>query len=492
MTWLIVFSILCLGAFFFAREMRRSQVETDTVKHMEDLGYDVEFEYGNVESKGGGGFGQVKLEYPGPEWLKAIFGEKVFSRIVSIDLSGHVQVDTSGHGQVDTSGHVETLENLSLDNFSRLRTLTINSDRLKSLAGISNLRSLNTLVIASDNLENLDGIEHLRTLEHVRLSCCDEGRDDGIKLTNIAGLSSLNLSSFSLEYFSGDISLAPLATHQALKNLFIEGCNGIKEINFENWQAANLEHLQIKSCSQLALIEGVPKNTDSLEVSRCSALKKINIRNQTNLQSIYIEECPQFASVDGLPETLEILDLEYCLTNRSRLIPIGSTIRISTHQDLPNLKTAKISCDNSSDCVIDGTFKNVEYLELESCDLKNFDVFQNFPNLTRLNLSACDELASIDGLPENLEALDLTWCDKLEHINVNQRSPNLTRLRINGCAELGSIDGLPENLKELDLLNCQKLERLNANQNLPNVRKVSIRDCKRLVDVPKAIKEPNK
>ena len=313
-------------------------------------------------------------------------------------------------------GCIETLENLSLDEVFQLQSLEIASDVLKNLDGIENLKSLTSLQLEDISGSN-SGESHLK---------------------NIDGLSSLNLSYVALRGFNCDIDLAPLATQQSLEEFEINSCE-IKELNLDNWKAANLREISILRCGHLAQIEGLPKNTDSLSLLQCDYLKKINIRNLTNLRSIHVSSCKRLISVDGLPKTLEVIHLD-----------CPKLLRTSATQGLPNLKKTNIRRTESFDCLTNGTFESTEYLELYFCraELKNTDRLQNFPNLTHL--------------------------------------------KIEGIFELVSIDGLPESLKEIEVNQCFELERVNANRILPNLKKVTIKRCKRLTDVPTAFEQLSK
>jgi hypothetical protein len=89
-----------------------------------------------------------------------------------------------------------------------------------------------------------------------------------------------------------------------------------------------------------------------------------------------------------------------------------------------------------------GCHRNLTSLTIHNCP--NFVSFLSevtyAPNLTKISVSVCKKLKS---LPEGMHAL----------------LPAVVTLRLVGCPELESFpeEGLPSNLEELDILNCDKL-----------------------------------
>ena len=91
LTWLVIFSIFCLLAFAYARFIRPSLLEANAIQGLEDLGIEIPFLLYEHEVEAY----NANLERtvsPGPDWVKAIFGEMVLAKIERVELEGEFKI----------------------------------------------------------------------------------------------------------------------------------------------------------------------------------------------------------------------------------------------------------------------------------------------------------------------------------------------------------------------------------------------------------------
>jgi len=383
--WLLIFSIACLATFAVAQFVRTAQLEANAIRGLENLGLEVTYKYEHELGPSG------RHVPPGPDWVKAIFGELVLARIEFVQFSGKMKTLDGCRDYLDQLGH------------------------------------LKTLTILSNELENINALKHLKGLESV----CFFGNLGGTK--DIDVLSSLNLRRVSFIGYNGLTSLDSLGKIASLEELSIQLCNGVQELNLNDWEAVKLQKVDIKNCCEIITVSGPPHGSEncSLTLSDCSALEKIMLQQDSRLGFISVNNCPKLSSIGVMPESL------------------------ATNQDLT---------------------KSDSLLAKKG---------QKLPRLSSASISSCDELFSFDVVFENAESIWLTECDGLRNLDLLQAIPKLKRVRVESCNGLVSITGLPESLENLKLINCQSLSRVAPADKLPKLKCFDLEKCPNLLDRPR-------
>ena len=388
LTWFLIFSILCVLAFAYARFIRPSQVEANAIRGLENLGIKVTVYYEHDFED------QPSCSVPvppGPTWVKAIFGEMVLARISSVGLEGE------------------------------FKTL----DGCRDL--LNQLNHLKSIDVESSTLEDVTALKQMDGLECVTFRGLN-------RLKNIDALSSTNISVIVIRDCKGLTSLDSLGQLQSLDRLLIDNCSGLREINLNSWETPQLTYLNIASCDQLVTVDGFPRTSETccLELFDCQALEKITLQQKSNLDELFVDFCGKLDSINVLPESLTGLRIHYC--NSLRKIE-GQRIPMLKHVDVSGLPES-ISFDLR--------LESAEIITLSECDgIRDLDFSQTFSQLKELHITCCKGLLSLHSLPMSVEKVFLYDCKSLERIKPENSLPNLIELSWSDCPNLSDV---PEEL----------------------------------------------
>ncbi|KAL6326895.1 hypothetical protein AAG906_012171 [Vitis piasezkii] len=291
--------------------------------------------------------------------------------------------------------------------------------------------------------------------------------------------------------FEGQVSLHA-KPFQCLESLWFEDMMEWEEWCWSKESFSCLHQLEIKNCPRL--IKKLPTHLTSLVKLNIGNCPEIMVRLPTHLPSLkelnicYCPEMmPQFenheffimplreASRSAIDITSHIyLDVSG-ISQLSRLQP-------EFMQSLPRLELLEI--DNSG---------QLQCLWLDGLGLGN---------LSRLRILSCDQLVSlggeeeeVQGLPYNLQHLEIRKCDKLEKLPHGLQSyTSLAELIIEDCPKLVSFPekGFPLMLRGLAISNCESLSSLpdgmmmrNSSNNMCHLEYLEIEECPSLICFPK-------
>jgi len=284
LTFFLVISTFCLAAFVFANFLRTSHVEANAVAALRDLGIEVHY-YFDYEIEA---FEAMQKENepepvpPGPNWLKAIFGEMVLARVETVELKGNFK----------------TLNDCRkfLGDFAHLKELGISSGALVNVDAIKHLTGLEVVRISKcHGLANLDSLKHLTGLEVVRISKC-HGLANLDSLGEVESLQKLRVWRNAPELCSVDVSGSDrLASFdvplESTEEFFLTECDGIRVLDFS--QARKLKRLHVSSCNGLFSIN-LPDSVEELVAISCESLERIVIKKGlVNIRTIDFKQCPR-------------------------------------------------------------------------------------------------------------------------------------------------------------------------------------------------------
>ena len=262
----LIFSISCLAAFAYARFIRTASVEANAIRSLEDLGIAVDFYYAHEVEAEARNLQQAVP--PGPDWLKAIFGEMVFARVEGVALQGEIK----------------SLDNcrMFLAELNSLKELSVNSNSLKNIDALSSLNLSCIELWSCDGLTDLNSLGNIASLDRLVIGNCD-----GIKELNLNGppfLTHLQISSCgSLRKIRGRKlpSLNVVYIHNCnrlvsfdvpAENFSFSDCDGIVNLAFSHTIPA-LKSVRVDSCKSLISIKGLPEKVETLELVNCEALE---------------------------------------------------------------------------------------------------------------------------------------------------------------------------------------------------------------------------
>ena len=390
LTWFIIFSVLCLLAFGYARIVHPSRKEANAIRGLEELGLEVQIYYQHYDAADGLYMKETERGLvvtsasvsPGPDWLKSIFGEMVFARISSVSLKGKI----------------ETLD-----------------DCCDFLTDLSHLTALE---VESETLTSVDALKNFPRLEEVKFSDCSDLRD-------VDALSGLNLSSAMFAY-CGVESIDSLAKGESLSELIVHGCDRITQLNLNDWAATNLSVIEIEMCQQLISVTGFPKtdraSSSTLKILYCEALEKVAIEGDSIPKKFTVVNCKQLAIV-GASNPLAANSSSFRSVNRRESKPAIVQDHIEIY-DCANLVSLELPA------------KNTAWLGLGSCDdLTSLDLHP-FSMLKSVTVEFCENITSISGLSSSIEELLLEECPSLERVLPAKGFPNLKTVEADNCPKL--------------------------------------------------------
>ncbi|KAL2979500.1 hypothetical protein AAZX31_13G176000 [Glycine max] len=266
--------------------------------------------------------------------------------------------------------------------------------------------------------------------------------------------SSLNVVSLSLENCQSCQRLPPLGLLPCLKELSIEGLDGIVSINADFFGSSSGSFTFLESLKFFDMKEW--------EEWECKGVTGAF----PHLQRLYIERCPKLKG--HLPEQLRHLN-DLKISGCEQLVP--SALSAPVIHKLYLGDSGELQIDHGTtlkELTIEG--HNVEAALLEeigrnySCSNNNIPMHSSYDFLVRLVINGgCDSLTTIplDMFPK-LRRLDIWKCPNLERISQGQAHNHLQDLSMRECPQLESLpEGMHVLLPSLHYLyidDCPKLQ----------------------------------
>ncbi|KHN37723.1 Putative disease resistance RPP13-like protein 1 [Glycine soja] len=304
-----------------------------------------------------------------------------------------------------------------------------------------------------DSTKERDVIENLQPSKHLKKLTMRNYRGKQFP-SWLLDNSSCNVVSLSLNNCKGCLCLPPLGRLPSLKELSIEGLDGIVSINADFFGSS--------SCSFTSL--------ESLEFSDMKEWEEWECKGVTGafprLQRLSIVRCPNLKG--HLPE--QLCHLNYLkISGCEQLVPSALSAPDIHKLDLGDC--GKLQIDHPTtlkELTIEG--HNVEAALLEqigrnySCSNNNIPMHSSYDFLVTLHINGgCDSLTTIplDIFPI-LKKLDLRKCRNLQRISQGQAHNHLQDLYVGECPQLESLpEGMHVLLPSLDYLwikDCPKVE----------------------------------
>ncbi|KAG4977429.1 hypothetical protein JHK86_036903 [Glycine max] len=332
-----------------------------------------------------------------------------------------------------------------------------------------------------DSTKERDVIENLQPSKHLeKLTMSNYGGKQFPRW--LFNNSLLRVVSLTLKNCKGFLCLPPLGRLPSLKELSIEGLDGIVSINADFFGSS--------SCSFTSL--------ESLEFSDMKEWEEWECKGVTGafprLQRLSIMRCPKLKG--HLPEQLchlNYLEISGC----EQLVPSALSAPDIHKLDLGDC--GKLQIDHPTtlkELTIRG--HNVEAALLEeigrnySCSNKNIPMHSSYDYLVRLDISGgCDSLTTIhlDIFPI-LRRLYIGKCPNLQRISQGQASNHMQRLGISECPQLESLpEGMHVLLPSLHYLyiyKCPKVEMFPEGGLPSNLKYMGLYGSSKLISLLKS------
>eukprot|EP00400_MALV-I_sp_L67-5_P000338 gene338-715_t len=294
-------------------------------------------------------------------------------------------------------------QKLDIQSVRRLKGLT----ELQKLSKFKYLRCTD-LQIADD----LQAVGDLRNLTELYLTDC--GRP--LPPLPLMGLDRPEVSSrLEVIDLSGNrvVSLAPLASAESLKEVWVQHCSGLKSFN-------GLENLE-------DLVEIHAKGARQLQ--NCQAL-----RNHKSLTVIDLSECPRLSNIQGLGSCEFLEDIDISDTNVKDLKPLANCTSLR--------KLIANNCEMITSCAALTPKKNpnLVHIEIACPNLEDIGTLAR-PSLRVVDFTHAADLKSIDGLEgaTELRTLNLRDCASVKSLKVLYDLPYFRTLNITGCTRIRRV-----------------------------------------------------
>jgi Leucine-rich repeat (LRR) protein len=265
-----------------------------------------------------------------------------------------------------------------------------------------------------------------------------------------------------------------------LKRLVMQKCVGLKRLPESIGHLTDLEHLDLTYCFRLgalpiALVGLV--SLRALHLNSCVELQQLpeELGKLTNLETLDVGSCESLSKLPACVGGLKMLKTLNMEGTEVGDLPMGFRLLTSlTSLRLPGL------------CSVGETFQGLQALTslsvlygfgdmsglgaltaLKELDLLGHSTITNLPKslgnlklLVRLEIRSCEELLTVEALPEGLEDLSFNDCINLVEIPSLASMRSLIYLDLSHCQKLRCVRGLEflATLKEIDTKGCTSIE----------------------------------
>ncbi|XP_059063817.1 uncharacterized protein LOC131856277 [Cryptomeria japonica] len=314
-------------------------------------------------------------------------------------------------------------------------------------------------------MELPESLGKLPLLEELYLDGCNRLKQLPVGFGNLKALAVLNLHSCeSLEELPMDF-----VNLSSLQYLCLDYCKSLQDLPYNFDKLTSLKYLNLRYCFELARL---PERLGNLQ-----SLTEIYFSSCTKLSSL-----PQ--SLGGLPSLLmSNMSFERCsaLTELPEETSWLLGMTSISFEDCSRLK--RIPTQFSKLTCLKGLFLGgCESIEELFSDFLGLDV------LRTLGMSRCRSLSSLPqgfGKLKSLQILNLSECDKLKELCGDFHCLGaLKELCLSGCRSLTKLPnyfGQLRCLEKADLSGCSNLAKLSDDfHTLPSLIRLNLSNCKRL------------
>ena len=332
LTYFGVISTFCLAAFVFANFLRTSHVEANAIAALRDQGikvhycFDYEIEaYEAMEKEN-----EPEPIPPGPNWLKAIFGEMVLARVETVELKGDFK----------------TLDDCRefLGDFAHLKELDISSRALVNVDAIKHLTELEVVRISKcHGLANLDSLGEVKSLQKLGVWECD-----GLGELSFTDWKTTVLEEVTIEQCNGLNSITGLP--KSLRFLGLFECESLQKIQMRN--APELCSVDVSGSDRLASFDVPLESTEEFFLTECDGIRVLDFSQARKLKRLHVGSCNGLVSIN-LPDRVEELVATDC-ESLEQIVPQKSlaSIRTIVLKQCPRLEKNKGSRSrNGTDAV---------------------------------------------------------------------------------------------------------------------------------------------
>ncbi|KMT16774.1 hypothetical protein BVRB_2g042600 [Beta vulgaris subsp. vulgaris] len=252
-------------------------------------------------------------------------------------------------------------------------------------------------------------------------------------------------------------SLPPLGQLPSLKNLLVEGMDGIKQVGLEFYGSLGcsisfpaLETLSFENLESWVKWVHLPVENNKafpclkkLSIISCESLQDDLLPNLPSLKELLIRSCPSITAISQIPLTIQSLEIITC--EKLRAIQFIELAFSSCNDKEIEEKRVVAEAENVGS--LEDTVKPHGHVA---------KVGSQLPHLTNVKITECPNLISLSEgfLFPALKRLDFIDCNNMEGLpSQMHKCTNLHTLRIQRCPRIDCFPegGLPKNLKYLEI-----------------------------------------
>lgn len=365
--------------------------------------------------------------------------------------------------------HLNKIKNIDKCQF--IKSLNFDHSRIKNLDILNQFNLYDLNLKNCKNLVNIDALENQKNLQKLRLpDYSSQNKNVFSKLTNLQHLE------INIKTHNDIIALSKLTQLLSLNiNRIYFNQNDISELT----KLINLRVLSLDAsycCNNIAFFIDTLLNFKILHTLKIYYLKMTNneldsiLNNLTNLTELSLYSC--------------IISNSINIYGNIKIFKIYSN-DVESINIFCKLTKLILKCKNLKNIIMSNTdnLSILQTLSISYCDkLENINIFNNLLNLHTLILSICEELELDDLIFNNLNLykLSLEKCQKFD-INKISYLNNLHILHLESCDNIVSID-IHNRLSKLSITKCKKLNNVNIF-NGSNLNTICIYRCTKLENI---------
>ncbi|XP_010277900.1 PREDICTED: putative disease resistance protein At4g19050 [Nelumbo nucifera] len=410
------------------------------------------------------------------------------------------------HLDLSNNSGIEKIEEELFNYLQQLQILNLSGTSVQSIPDISKLTNLEMLDLSGTKITKfpyqISGLTCLKRLNLSDLNLDDAWRESSVRLpeevkwdesilptgtpcisvNNVYSLQFLNRRAEGLQQF--DLSVCASKEQNGYKD------QDFRRSNFRNIYYKNrgshcppnriLELIGIHGfCSVLEKIQEILNVTEHLSLKNSTFITRLSDLGSENIQSIkecWIERCHRMDCVVGREDDAagfgSLQKLWVCNVANLRSISRGNV----QPWKFKCLKHLHVDCCPSLVTLFSSALQlqNLELLQIKFCDKLEYIFGETvsyeygLPSLKHLHVDCCPSLVTLFSSAlhlQNLESLQIKFCDKLEYIfretvSGERGLPSLCKLRLWELPLLKSIcDGVLPSLLILEVRGCPKLKK---------------------------------
>ena len=387
-------------------------------------------------------------------------------------------MDLSDQGIADLTGinYFTKLTSLDLSGNTGITDIDLTSNTLLSALDITDCTGLQTLDCSGTRITELRAM-YLPDLISVNVANCAQ-----LESIYITAVPQHVLNALTVTGCTALKSLTALTSN--LVSLDVSTCTALETLDLR--QSQSLATLTLGSNPALKQVNLTVCGLTALDFSGCPALENLNVYGNQNLSTLDLTGCTALTTLDCRTTRLSTLDV----ANRTALTSLKCS-----GAPIANLDVSGCTALQALNCAGSNGSRVLQTLNVTGCTALT-ELNCQYNKLTSLNLSGCTALVQLQcgnsdmttfdvsgntSITEiyfsnnaNLTSVNVAGCTNLHGLRLQSNPylttlsvPNLglTKLYVSNCNRLATLDCSGNQISDIDLANCTALTTLDCSRN---------------------------